>query len=56
MKQQGVAVILVEHRIDTVLSIADRVAFIENGRCPEIADVASLKDNQDKIYHYLGIS
>lgn len=56
MKQQGLAVILVEHHIDTVLSIADRVAFMENGRCPKISDIADLKANQKQIYHYLGIN
>ena len=56
MKEQGVGVVLVEHHIDTVLSIADRVAFVENGRCPEIADVAELQIDQQKIHHYLGIS
>ncbi len=32
MKTAGVAVLLVEQRVDAVLSVADRVAFIENGR------------------------
>ncbi len=56
LKNEGVAVLLVEHHIDTVLSIADRVAFIENGRCPEISDIANLQNNQAKIRGYLGIS
>ena len=31
LKQQNVAIILVEQRVDAVLEIADRVIFIENG-------------------------
>ena len=31
MRDQGVAVLLVEQRVDAVLSVADRVAFLENG-------------------------
>lgn len=31
MKEEGVAIILVEQRVDAVLSIADKIAFIENG-------------------------
>ena len=56
MKQQGVAIVLVEHHIDTVLSIADRVAFIENGRCPEVVDVSELQDSPAKIHQYLGVN
>lgn len=56
MKQNGVAIVLVEHHIDTVLSIADRVAFIENGYCPEIVDVADLNGSPEKIHQYLGIN
>lgn len=56
MKQEGVAVILVEHHIETVLSIADRVAFVENGRCPKIADVTELQNNPEEIHRYLGVS
>ncbi len=56
MKQQGVAVVLVEHHIDTVLAIADRVAFIENGRCPEVVSIVELQNNQEKIHRYLGIN
>ena len=56
MKQEGVAVILVEHHIETVLSLADRVAFIENGRCPKITDVADLRGNPEQIHRYLGVS
>ncbi|HBR61888.1 MAG TPA: ABC transporter ATP-binding protein, partial [Rhodobacteraceae bacterium] len=32
LKQQNVAIILVEQRVEAVLEIADRVVFVENGR------------------------
>ena len=32
LRERGVSTILVEQRVDAVLSVADRVAFIENGR------------------------
>ncbi len=56
LKQDGVAILLVEHHIDTVLSIADRVAFIENGYCPEIVDVAELRTSSAKLHQYLGVN
>jgi len=31
MKKEGFAIILVEQRIDAVLSLADRITMIENG-------------------------
>lgn len=56
MKQEGVAIILVEHHIETILSMADQVAFMENGRCPETISVADLKNSPEKIHQYLGVN
>ncbi|TJV32616.1 MAG: ABC transporter ATP-binding protein, partial [Mesorhizobium sp.] len=39
LRDLGVSTILVEQRVDAVLSVADRVAFIENGRNRETVDV-----------------
>ena len=56
MKSEGVAIILVEHHLDTVLSLADRVAFIENGRNPETVRASDLAMTPDKVMQYLGVS
>jgi len=56
MRSEGVAIVLVEHHIDTVLSIADRVAFIENGRNPEPLSTDELAVTPDKVLQYLGVS
>ena len=56
MKSEGVAIILVEHHLDTVLSLADRVAFIENGRNPETVRTSDLAMTPDKVMQYLGVS
>ncbi|MEP3279795.1 MAG: ABC transporter ATP-binding protein [Stappiaceae bacterium] len=55
MKNEGVAVVLVEQRVDAILSMADSVSFIENGRNLETTDAASLKDNPEKLFRYLGV-
>lgn len=55
MKQEGVAVLLVEQRVDAVLSIADRVSFIENGRNAETVSAASLGGDPEKLKRYLGV-
>lgn len=55
LKEQNVAVILVEHNIDSVMQMADRVAFIEQGRNPETMTKDALKNSPDKIRQYLGV-
>lgn len=55
MRAQGVAVILVEQRIETVLSIADRVAFIENGHGREVVEACSLREDKRLLQKYVGV-
>lgn len=55
MRAQGVAVVLVEQRIEAVLAIADRVAFIENGHGREIVSVDALRQDQTLLQKYVGI-
>jgi len=55
MKNEGVAILLVEQRVDAILSIADRVSFIENGRHVETTDAASLGNDPEKLRRYLGV-
>ena len=56
MRSEGVAIVLVEHHIDTVLNIADRVAFIENGRNPETLSAHELSMTPEKVMQYLGVN
>ncbi|MEM7614251.1 MAG: ABC transporter ATP-binding protein [Pseudomonadota bacterium] len=55
MRSEGVAILLVEQRVDAVLSIADRVAFIENGRNGETVAAETLRQDHDKLTRYLGV-
>ncbi|MEM9625868.1 MAG: ABC transporter ATP-binding protein [Pseudomonadota bacterium] len=55
MRDQGVAIVLVEQRIDTVLAIADRVAFLENGRSRETGETSIFKDDPGLLKRYLGV-
>ncbi len=56
LKQTDVATILVEQRVDAVLSIADRVVFIENGQSREEADARTLRANPDMVRRYVGVA
>ncbi len=55
MKQQNVAVILVEQHVDAVLSIADRVSFIEHGVDAETVYASKLHNNKGLVQKYLGV-
>ena len=55
MRDQGVAIILVEQRIDAVLALADRVAFLENGRSREIVQAETLRGDRRLFEKYVGV-
>lgn len=55
MKAEGFAIVLVEQRVGTVLSLADRVIFIENGKSVDSATPAELALAPEKITKYLGV-
>ncbi|MBB6467899.1 branched-chain amino acid transport system ATP-binding protein [Aminobacter lissarensis] len=55
LRERGVSTILVEQRVDAVLSVADRVAFIENGRNRETVDVTRLRDDPEMVRRYVGV-
>ena len=42
-RDRGAGVVLVEQRIDAVLSLADRVTFVENGQTLETLPIATLR-------------
>jgi branched-chain amino acid transport system ATP-binding protein len=55
LRASGVAIVLVEQRVDAVLSIADRVTFIENGRSRQTVDVADLRGDASLLHRYVGV-
>ena len=55
MKAEGVAVLLVEQRVDAVLSIADQVTFVENGRDLETLTADALRARPEKLKLHLGV-
>ncbi|WP_288938302.1 ABC transporter ATP-binding protein [uncultured Roseovarius sp.] len=55
MRDAGVAVLLVEQRVDAVLSVADRVAFIENGRNGEVMEADALRADHGIVERYIGV-
>ncbi|MDX8541419.1 MULTISPECIES: ABC transporter ATP-binding protein [Mesorhizobium] len=55
LRERGVSTILVEQRVDAVLSVADRVCFIENGRNRETVDVEQLRADPSAVRRYVGV-
>ena len=55
LRDEGVAILLVEQRIDAVLSVADRVTFVENGHSRETHPAAELTAHHEVIDRYLGV-
>jgi branched-chain amino acid transport system ATP-binding protein len=55
LRAEGQAIVLVEQRIDAVLAIADRVAFIENGHGRETVPVETLRQDRTLLTKYVGV-
>ncbi|TYR33977.1 ABC transporter ATP-binding protein [Mesorhizobium microcysteis] len=56
LRERGVSTILVEQRVDAVLSLADRVAFIENGQNRETVGVEQVRVDPGYVRRYVGVS
>ncbi|MFB2551480.1 ABC transporter ATP-binding protein [Ensifer soli] len=52
----GKAILLVEQRVDAVLSVADRVTFLENGRTRASLPASALGADPSLLSRYVGIS
>jgi len=55
LKAHGVATILVEQRVESALSVADRVTFIENGVARETVTPDALRADPTLLHHYVGV-
>ncbi|MEO3387298.1 ABC transporter ATP-binding protein [Mesorhizobium sp. CAU 1741] len=55
LRERGVSTILVEQRVDAVLSLADRVAFIENGQNRETVPVDAVRAYPGFLHRYVGV-
>ena len=55
LKATDVATILVEQRVDTVLAVADRVAFVVNGTVVETVAARDLTPDAPAFRRYVGV-
>jgi branched-chain amino acid transport system ATP-binding protein len=55
LKSTGVAIVLVEQRVEAVLSLADVVVFVVGGRVMETVTVSGLTKNAPQFRNYIGV-
>ena len=55
LKKEKVGILLVEQKIDGVLKISDRVAFLENGNLEHQTTPEALAENDEPLYRFVGI-
>lgn len=55
LREEGIAVLLVEQRIDAIMSLADKAVFIESGRNLQTMDRAELAANPGAAARNLGV-
>src|SRR6185369_9917634 len=56
LRSRGVAVLLVEQKVDAALQVADRVSFLENGMLQHEALPAQLVSDPEPLHRYVGVS
>ena len=55
LKKQGVAILLVEQRVEAILSIADEILVIENGSIVYSTEANEVVKDHKKLYSFLGV-
>ncbi|WP_323040329.1 ABC transporter ATP-binding protein [Gemmobacter sp.] len=55
LKATGVAIVLVEQRVDAVLAVADRVAFVTGGTVAETCAAADLRADSPQFARHVGV-
>ncbi|CUH53602.1 ABC transporter ATP-binding protein [Shimia marina] len=55
LRERGVAVVLVEQRIEAILDLADHAVFLENGQVVETVPGEALRDTPQILARHLGV-
>ena len=55
LRASGTTLLLVEQKVEAALAVADRIAFIENGRIREHATAESLARDSEPLIRYVGL-
>ena len=55
LRATGTTMLLVEQKVEAALSVADRIAFLENGRIAEYAAPEDLARDPEPLIRYVGV-
>ena len=55
LRSRGVAVLLVEQKVDAALQVADRIAFLENGALVHESPAAAFGRSRELMERYVGV-
>jgi branched-chain amino acid transport system ATP-binding protein len=55
LRDRGVAVLLVEQKVDVALAVADRIALLDNGTIAEVATPDALHADPGPLHRHLGV-
>jgi branched-chain amino acid transport system ATP-binding protein len=55
LRDRGVAVLLVEQKVEVALAVADRIAFLDHGTITETATPDELHANPESLRRHLGV-
>lgn len=56
VKEQGVSIILIDHNMNFITSLVDRVVVLDSGKVIYSGDIYGMQKNQNVIEAYLGVS
>ena len=56
LRDRGVAVLLVEQKVDVALAVADRIAFLDDGRIADAATPNQLHADPGPLHRHLGVA
>jgi branched-chain amino acid transport system ATP-binding protein len=55
LRADGVSILLVEHRVETALALADQIAFMDRGAVQAVHPVAALRADRQPFATWLGV-
>ena len=55
LKTRGMAVLLVEQKIEAALKVADRIVLLEHGEIQHESTPQALADDSETLHRYLGV-
>lgn len=56
LRDRGVAVLLVEQKVEVALAVADRIAFLDDGTITETATPDELRADRGSLHRHLGVA